>query len=161
MTPTLHLISGMIGAGKTTLAVQLAARTGALRLSPDEGIKAMASDPADRREADALRDRIEALQWQIAMRVLRAGEDVILENGFWFRDERLRYLSEARGVGAAVELHFLDVALDELQARVARRNLDPDMTSFHVEPEEVRRWFFRLEKPLADEVERYDSFVRY
>jgi predicted kinase len=41
MMATLHLICGMAGAGKTTLARQLQADTGALRLRPDEWIEAL------------------------------------------------------------------------------------------------------------------------
>lgn len=157
----LYLISGMVGAGKTTLACQLAAERGALRLSPDEGIRAIAGDPGDRREVDALRDIVDSWQWRVARQALRDGEDVICENGFWRRTERLSRLRAARRLGARVELHFLDIGLDTLLERVRLRNRDPANTSFVVSAAEVRRWFGRLERPRADERRLYDRCVVY
>lgn len=161
MAATLYLISGMVGAGKTTLAKQLEAKTGAIRLSPDDGIKALAKDPASRAEADALRDSVEAMQWRTASRLLQDGHSVIQENGFWRRTERLERLAAAQLLRARVELHFLDVPLEVLLARIEARNHSPGNTSFEVKAEEVKRWLERLEVPRPEEEQAYDRFVRY
>ena len=50
---------GLPGAGKTTLAKQIEAETGAIRLCPDEWIEKILIDPADREEMNRLRDIIE------------------------------------------------------------------------------------------------------
>jgi predicted kinase len=47
---------------------------------------------------------------------------VILESGFWLRPDRDEKRLGARALGAAVELHYLDVPLDELARRLERRN---------------------------------------
>ena len=89
MPPTLHLLCGMAGAGKTTLAKRIEAETGAVRLSPDEWLLELMADPGDRAEMDRKRPSVEALQWQVAARLLDKGLDVVLENGFWQRDTLL------------------------------------------------------------------------
>ena len=60
---TLHLICGLPGSGKSTLARRLTAETGALRLSSDVWMKALAADGYDA----AMRARVEALQWDLAL----------------------------------------------------------------------------------------------
>ena len=53
---TLHLICGLPGSGKTTLAKQLETSEGAVRFCPDEWIAEILLDPDDRAEMDRLRD---------------------------------------------------------------------------------------------------------
>lgn len=55
---TLHLMCGMVGAGKMTRARQIEAATGAVRLSPDEWIARLIVDTNDWAEADRMRDQM-------------------------------------------------------------------------------------------------------
>lgn len=96
---TLFLICGLPGSGKTTLAKQLEHTRPALRLSPDEWIVALLADSQDSAERDRLRDPAEAIQWEVAKRALTLGNDVILEWGFWSREERARYRAQAEALG--------------------------------------------------------------
>ena len=149
---TLYLICGLPGAGKTTLARQLERTHGALRLCPDEWIAQLLDDLNDRAEMDRLRGRIESIQWEMAKRVLTLGASVILENGFWSREERMRFRSEAESLGAKVELHFLKVGLDELWRRIEKRNTDLPQGTFHVERDELETWYGWFEPPSEDEM---------
>ncbi|HWQ11755.1 MAG TPA: ATP-binding protein [Roseiflexaceae bacterium] len=151
---TLFLICGLPGAGKTTLARKLERAHAALRLSPDEWIAAILADPADIAERDRLRAPVESLQWEVARRALTLGVDVVLEWGFWSREERARYRAEAEALGARVELHYLAVGRDELWARLAKRNAELPPGTFAVTEEELDRWWGWFEPPTAEELER-------
>src|SRR5438876_996832 len=129
---TLFLICGLPGAGKTTLARQLELSQPALRLSPDEWIAPLLADAADTAELDRLRSPVESLQWEVAKRVLALGIDVVLEWGFWSREERAWYRSQAEVLGARVELRYLEVGRDELWARLSRRNANLPSGTFVV-----------------------------
>lgn len=59
--PTLFLICGLPGAGKTTLAKRIARDRHALRLTPDEWIANLLSPDWDREELDRLRSPVEML----------------------------------------------------------------------------------------------------
>ena len=97
---TLFLICGLPGAGKTTLAKQIERTRPALRLSPDEWIEPLLADVSDKVELDRLRSPVESVQWEATTKVLALGVDVILEWGFWSREERRHYREQAEALGA-------------------------------------------------------------
>jgi predicted kinase len=78
--PTLHLICGLPGSGKTILAKSIAASTGSIRFSPDEWIKDIWIDKAES-EGNRFSDQIEQLQWRIAKQMLQNSIGVIIEWG--------------------------------------------------------------------------------
>ena len=149
--PTLFLICGLPGSGKTTLARELEASRPALRLCPDEWISVILADPADTAELDRLRTPVETVQWQLAKRALVLGLDVVLEYGFWSREERTFFRKEAEALGASVELRYLDVSRDELWARLMRRNADLPPGTFPVTLEQLDLWSSWFEVPASDE----------
>jgi len=148
---TLFLICGLPGAGKTTLAKQLEVSVPALRLSPDEWIARLLTDINDIPERDRLREPVQELLWELAKRTLMLGGDVILEFGFWSREERARYRSEAEALGARVELRYLDVPRDELWARLSKRNANLPPGTFAVTEEDLDLWLTWFELVTDDE----------
>ncbi len=151
MTATLFILMGLPGSGKTTLAADIATRTAALTLSPDDWIEALGLDLWD----EPLRARVEALQWQVGRTALAAGLDVIVEWGTWGRDERAKLRSEAQALGARVELHVLDLPTDILFDRIHRRNReDPPITRA-----QVVEWARLVQWPDAAERALYDRVV--
>ncbi|MCA1709495.1 MAG: AAA family ATPase [Actinobacteria bacterium] len=68
-TGRLVVACGLPGSGKTTLGIRLETKYGAFRLSPDEWMEAIGVDLFDERT----RERIERLQWQLALRLLELG----------------------------------------------------------------------------------------
>lgn len=112
---------GLPGAGKTTVARQLAADRSALRLTPDDWLVAFGSSPWDA----PTREKLEHQLWRLAQHVLRLGVSVVLDFGLWARVERDVMRSEARHLGVGVELHYLHAPPDELWRRIQVRNAEP------------------------------------
>jgi len=106
----LHLMVGLPCSGKTTLAQKLEREQSALRLTTDEWHVRLFGQDAEEPEHDARHGLIEAMLWNIASRALELGTNVILDFGFWAREEREDYRSRAKQLGASSEVHFLDVA---------------------------------------------------
>jgi predicted kinase len=150
--PTLVLICGLPGAGKTTLARQLEQDRPALRLCPDAWIAQILADAADQAELDRLRAPIEAIQWEVAVRALQLGVDVILEWGFWSRAERQHYRTAAEALGAKVEVLFLEVSRAVLWERLERRNANLPPGTFHVSADQLDLWMAWFEPPTPDEL---------
>ncbi len=153
--PRLVLVCGLPGAGKTTLARRLAKRMPALRLCPDEWMVELGIDLWD----EAARDRIERLHWRLAQEVLQLGQSVILESGFWSRAERDEKRLAARELGAGVELHYLDVPLDELWRRIALRNVEWEGAwgTAPITREHLAEWADHFEAPDVAEMGLFDA----
>jgi predicted kinase len=149
---TLYLICGLPGAGKTTLARELKLSENALRLCPDVWISTILADPMDISELDRLRSPIESIQWEVAKRALSLGMNVILEWGFWSKQERDYYRTEARSLGASVRLFFLEVGLNEIWNRLEKRNSNLPPGTFKITRENLEEWSKLFEPPTLEEL---------
>ncbi|MBB5873345.1 putative kinase [Allocatelliglobosispora scoriae] len=113
----LILMCGLPGTGKTTLAKQLEAAVPAVRLCPDDWLSDLDIDLFDLGK----RARLEEVFWRLAQDLLRLGQSVILESGFWSRVDRDEKRLGGQALGAAVELRYLHAPMAELMRRVADR----------------------------------------
>lgn len=146
--PILHLICGLPASGKSTLASKLEQELPALRLAPDAWIKKFNDDGHNKGK----RKLVESIQWDVARQVLKLGVDVVLENGFWSKQEREQYRQQAAELGAETQLHFLDVPLEELKRRLVIRNANLPEGAFYIAPELIDRFALEFEAPTTEEM---------
>jgi len=147
-TGRLIVLCGLPGSGKSTLAHRMVLERGAVRLSPDDWMTALDIDVW----SGSSRVRIESLQWDLTQQMLRAGVTVVIEWGVWARAERDLVRERARDLGAAVELHYLDVPVDELWRRVRRRDREDPA----IERADLELWATQIEVPDRDELQLFD-----
>jgi predicted kinase len=148
----LILTCGLPGAGKTTLARQLAVDRGALRLTQDEWLWALGSSPWD----EQVRENVDRELWNLAQEILRLGLSVVLDLGLWARVERDEMRSVARGLGVGVELHCLDAPTDELWRRIEARNSQPPWDSQPIRRADLDEWAALFQAPDAAELALFD-----
>lgn len=123
-TPTVYLLCGLTGAGKSTYAAKLEAQ-GLKRLALDEAVfeshgrygvdypeQEFATHEAEAR--NQLDDRL--------VELVRNGESVVLDYGFWSRQDRERYKQLINDSGGECKLLYFKAAPDLLQKRLAARN---------------------------------------
>src|SRR5438045_5399269 len=121
----LVLICGLPASGKSTLARQLAPKIPGIGLDRGGCVTELGGDVWD----EEFRVRLEHQLWVLSQDLLAQGQSVILEWGHWARVERDEKRLGARALGVGVELHYLDVPLEELIARAERRNASGEWTA--------------------------------
>ena len=128
--PTVHLICGSVGAGKTTYAKALADRVRGVRFSADEWmVNLFLPDCLEQRSlawAIERTARCEMQMWAIADQLLARRIDLIFDVGLSKREHRERFRLRAAQVGADPKLHYLDVDAVTRRERVRRRNEQAD-----------------------------------
>jgi predicted kinase len=148
----LILICGLPGSGKTTLAKKLAAKVQAVRLSPDEWKHALGIDYYDEPARVRLENRLRLL----AEELLALGQDVVMEHGFWARQERDELRVAGRRLGATLQLHYLEAPVEELWRRLDVRNQQAAPGAVPIKRSDLERWAAQFEPPDAGELALFD-----
>jgi predicted kinase len=115
--PTLYVLTGLPGSGKSTHAVRLVAETGAVHVAMDDAVIARGLSLVDYESRFALQPEIEAS----IPPLLAQGKSVVAEFGSWAREERARLRELAMPSGAHTELHWVDAPVDVCIQRVLER----------------------------------------
>lgn len=123
---TLHLICGSTGAGKTTYALALSERLGAIHFSIDDWMVRLygpdAPQPPDWVWISTRVRRCEDLIGGVALQTARRCVPAVLDLSFLRTADRERFAAMAREAGVSVRLHYVDVDRDERWRRVTARN---------------------------------------
>lgn len=151
----LILICGLPASGKTTLARELVRRMPSIRLNKDDWTAQLGHDVWD----DEFRVRLEAQLWALSQELLAQGQSVMLEWGHWARAERDEKRLAARALGVGVELHYLDVPLEELIARAERRNGSGEWNASPITRAHFEEWATIFQAPDAEELMLFDEPV--
>jgi predicted kinase len=123
---TAHMIYGPVGSGKTTFGRAFAAERDAIFFCLDEWMATLfmmdAPQPITLDWALPRVTRCEQQIWSVAQQLLARGTDVVLELGFFKREQRTRMRDLARTAGIPVETHVLEVPREVRRERVRLRN---------------------------------------
>lgn len=146
--PTLFLMVGLPGAGKTVRARELAAERGALLMTPDAWMIPLFGQS----QPDGKRDLVEGLLIAVAIEVLRLRLSVVLDFGLWGRDERSALRWIAASAGASCQVIYLPVDREVQLSRVRGRwERTPEQT-FPMTEAELEAWRSQFDVPDADEL---------
>ena len=146
--PTLFLMVGLPGAGKTVRAKELAAEHQALLLTPDAWMIPLFGEP----DADGKRYVLEGRLIALAIDLLRLRVNVVLDFGLWARDERsaLRWL--ATSAGATCEVVYMPVARADQLSRIRNRQERAPGETFPMAEEQLDAWRSEFEIPDSAEL---------
>ena len=152
---TLHMMVGLPGSGKTTEAKRLEQKYNALRLTPDEWQYFLYGHDISNPEHDERHTKVEELMWEITVKVLQLGVDVVLDFGFWTKSERDEFRRKAHAIGADSKIHYMDVPDDVIWERLSVRNKSAGENAvFYVGKKEFDEWSELFEAPTKEELEK-------
>lgn len=152
MTPTLYMLCGLPGSGKTTRAKELEAAGKGIVFSADQWVWQLYPDDVEAAARDERKGIVEQVQWELVERLLTNGTSIILDWGVWARTERDHYRKRARDLGAVVRTVFVDAPIETLHKRVATRNLNLPPGTFSISAEELDEWAVLFEPPTSEEL---------
>ena len=156
-------ICGKICSGKSWYAHELKAQHPAVILSTDE-VTYDLTDNEQGEKYDAFCLRVNAYLLKKALEIVEAGADVILDWGFWRREQRQALTAACAERGVAVEWHYVEIDdaawqknIDERNQRISEGRGGSD---FFVD-EGLRDKLLRLwEAPTHDEIDVWHTVKR-
>lgn len=149
--PTVYLICGFIGAGKSTFAKKLEEKTGAVIITKDEwSIRLIGSDPTIDGYAD-WDSKIIGLSRDFAFYLATKGIDVIMDEGFWAKSERDEMKAKVEAVGAKAVMYYVECPIDVARKRVVGRNQNLAKNSFEISNDMFNDYLKHWEPPKQDE----------
>ena len=149
---TVHLMCGLPGSGKTTVARRIEVEHEAFRFTLDEWmLRLFDFTPFDAGYGPAA-DRVKDLIWDIASKLVARGNDVVLDWSQWSREMRSNASARVESIGGAVALHYVNLPLDGVEERLRSRNTHRPSGSHVIDVDELRRFATTLfEPPSKDE----------
>ena len=155
--PTLHLMVGLPCSGKTSKAKELERKYNLIRLTPDEWQLRLFGDDfiLDELNHNKRHEIIETIMWELAENLLLKGNDVILDFGFWAKEERISFFEKSKALNVSFKIHFMEVNLEELLNRLAIRNNDPNYLAFYISEAHMLQWFELFEPVSENELDYY------
>lgn len=145
------LCCGKVGSGKSTHARRLESEHGFFLLSADEWMLRLHGEIADREEfADKL-SRCKAMIDDLALELLDRGVDVVLDSGFWTREERAKARALFAQAGHRVSLLHFAITDEQQRANLAARNAGAAGFHYAFDEATLRRLNRLFEAPGNDE----------
>lgn len=145
------MICGFIGAGKTTFAKKLEMKTGAVRITKDEWlIKLFGHDP----RIDGFEEydeKVCEISNDIAFEFVKHGIDVIIDDGFWAKEQREEMKKRIEKAGAKAVLYYVKCPMEVMKKRVIVRSNNLTKDSFEIDEELFDKYVKYWEPPGEDE----------
>ena len=153
--PKVYLICGKICSGKSTYAEQLRVKNNAVLLSTDEITLALFGQHCGDKH-DEYVERTQNYLFNKSLELIEVGINVVLDWGFWMKEERdyAREFYNSRNI--ACEFHYIDISDETWKARLMKRNseiLAGTTSAYYIDDILAEKFAAIFEVPSEDEID--------
>lgn len=150
------LICGKICSGKSYYAREIKDKENAVILSVDEVTYDLIKNKQDE-NYDEFVVNIKSYLKKKTVEIIKTGSNVILDWGFWSKEERLEITKYFKNNNVKVEWHYINVDDDTWYNNINRRNskvLDGQAEGeFYVDEGLLNKLLSKFEEPLLEEID--------
>lgn len=149
------LICGKICSGKSTYAEQLRVQHRAVLLSVDEITLALFGQHCGEKHDDYV-ERTQNHLFDKSLELIEVGINVVLDWGFWMKEERDHARAFYNSRNIECELHYIDISDETWQARLEKRNravLADETSAYYVDDHLAAKFAGLFEKPSKEEID--------
>ena len=153
--PKVYLICGKICSGKSTYAEQLRIQNNAVVLSTDEITLALFGQHCGDKHDDYV-ERTQNYLFNKSLELIEVGINVILDWGFWLKEERDYAHEFYNSRNIACEFHYIDISDETWQARLKKRNsevLYEETSAYYIDDNLAEKFASIFEVPSKDEID--------
>lgn len=151
---TIIMLCGKVCAGKSFYSRKLCEKQKIVTLSVDELMLSLFPERLGD-EHNSVADRCKAFLLSQAEDIAAAGADVLLDFGFWFKEERVKTRARFEALGHSVKLVFIDASDERIRANAQRRNLKKssgeELYCYETDEALLKKCSELFEYPSADE----------
>ena len=149
--PLAHIIVGFIGSGKTTFARKLEKETGAIRFTKDEWMVRVFGNTPPKDKFEEYDNKMASFATDIALKCLKAGVSVIIDEGFWIKEHRDAIKEKVKKVGGIPKLYYIETTFEIMKARTLKRTENPPDDSFIINENSFNHYWKLFKPPGEDE----------
>ena len=150
-----YLICGKICSGKSTYAEQLRVQNNAVLLSTDEITLALFGQHCGDKHDDYV-ERTQNYLFNKSLKLIEVGINVILDWGFWMKEERDYAREFYNNRNIECEFHYVDISDETWKARLKKRNsevLVEETSAYYIDDNVAKKFASMFEEPSEDEID--------
>ena len=151
-----YLICGKICSGKTTYSRKIYSEHNAILLSVDEIMLSLFDQCCGEKLHQEYERRIKEYLFTKSLEIIEKGFDVILDWGFWTKEERDATKDFYKSRNIDCELHYIEIDNETWENQLNKRNneiLENKTKAYYLEHNRALEFASMFKKPDADEVD--------
>ena len=148
------LICGKICSGKTTYAKDIAKNINAVILSVDELMLTLFGQHVGEKH-DEMVEKTEKYLYKKSVELISTGLNVILDWGFWTKEERLFIAKYYAGLGIEIEWHYIGIDDITWKKFMKTRNnaiVNNEQEFYYIDENIAKKFENMFEEPKPDEM---------
>ena len=151
-----YLICGKICSGKTTYAKSLQKESTAILLSVDEIMLSLFDQCCGPKLHQEYEKRIKGYLFDKSLEILEKGSDVILDWGFWTKEERAATKEFYKSRSIDCQLHYVEVNDEKWEQQLNKRNnqiLNNETKAYYLQHNRALEFASMFKRPDANEID--------